>query len=228
MQVGIPGAVNTNRRTIRAPTNPLDKSTLISIFPREIDEIKCTIQPGRFMLKAGSYDNPSILVIGSSSWWKEIDPDQPLLEIPNYSIQVAESIVNDYCNGLLGCNMADSMPGLFWIPGEFTVPEIKLKHKKLLDTALAHQRNWYTALVGMADSLWARSNGNPLAITNDMKLAAQELSLTKDWIKDFSTIQKISCPACGFMVNADYPVCSNCKNIINKEKAEKLGLVFVK
>jgi hypothetical protein len=224
-----PGFSDFRRRTIRAPSNPMDKSTIVSIFPRMIDETKHTIQPGRFIIPAGSYEKPSILVVGSSSWWKEIDEEQPLLEIPNSSIQVADSIVNDWCNGLLGCNMSDIMPGIFWVPGEFTEIVIKTKYKNLMDKALANQRRWYEALVKMADSLWARSNGNPLAITNDMRLAVQELNLaSKDWMQDFSTISKSNCPACGFMINPAYPVCSNCKNILDKDKAEKLGLMFAK
>src|SRR6187200_2386767 len=102
MQVGeFPGINQVNRRTIRAPVNSLDKSTVVSILPKRIYETKITIQPGVFEIAPGSMEHPSVLVVGASSWWREVDVDQPLLEIPVSSIQVADSIVKDYCNGLL-------------------------------------------------------------------------------------------------------------------------------
>jgi len=217
----------SNRRAVQSVPNPLDKSTVFSIFPKEIVEIKHTIQPGRFVLSPGTYEKPSSLVVGSSSWWKELDPDQPLLEIPTSSIQIADSIVNDYCNGLLACNMGDSMPGLFYIPGEITVKQLQTEHKSILDKAADKQKRWYMELVKMADAMWARTNGNPLSIAQDMKLAAKELGLdNKEWIRDFSHVELIRCVACGQMRNPQYPICPNCKAVIDPEAAKKLNLKF--
>lgn len=216
------------RRTIRAPVNPLDKSTIISILPKLIEERKHTIQPGVFVIQPGTYDTPSTLVVGGSSWWKEIDENQPLLEIPHSSIVVADSVVRDYCNGLIACDMADNMPGLFFIPGDIKQFEIKKIHKDKLDAAEAKQKNWFHSLVRMADSLWAGSNGNPLAISGDMKLAARSLNLVnKEWLKDSQVMELVRCVACGSLKNPLYPVCSNCKAISDPAKAKELGLVFV-
>lgn len=216
------------RRTVRAPSNPMDKSTVVSIFGKHIVETKHTIQPGVFELKPGSYLTPSVLVVGPSSWWKDIDENQPLLEIPHSSIIVADSIVKDYCNGILACDMAENMPGLFYIPGSWTSDEIKKNHKAELDEANRKQRNWFLALVRMADALWARSAGNPLAISDDMKLAARELNfVNKEWLKDSQVAELVRCPACGHLKNPAYPVCSNCKAISDPAKAKELGLVFV-
>lgn len=210
-----PGMMQENRRrTIRAPINPLDKSTIVSIYPREIDEVKCTIQPGRFIVPPGSYDKPSLLVVGPSSWWREIDEHQPLLEIPVSSIQIADSVVKDYCNGLLACNMSDTMPGLFYLPGEHNLITLVKSYKHELDKAQERQRNWYSAMVKLADALWARSNGNPLAISDLMRLAAKELNQReKDWMKDFQMIDMVRCHACGSLKNPLYPVCISCKSI---------------
>lgn len=218
---------DVKRRTIRAPVNPLDKSTVVSIFPKHIVERKHTIQPGVFEIQPGSYDKPSVLVVGPSSWWKEIDENQPLLEIPHSSIQIADSIVKDYCNGVVACDMHDNMPGLFFLPGEWTVDKIKKEKKAELDAANNRQRNWYTALVRMADALWSRSNGNPLTISDEMKIAARELNfVNKEWLKDSQTMELVRCAACGHLKNPLYPVCSNCKNITDPVKAKELGLVF--
>lgn len=218
---------DVKRRTIRAPVNPLDKSTVVSIFPKYILEKKCTIQPGVFELQPGSFDEPTVLVVGPSSWWKEIDENQPLLEIPHSSVQIADSIVKDYCNGLIACDMSGNMPGLFYLPGDWTVAKIKTEKTIELIAAQTKQKNWYTALVRMADALWSRSNGNPLAISDDMKLAARDLNLVnKEWLKDSMTMDLVRCVACGHLKNPLYPICSNCKAISDPVKAKELGLIF--
>jgi len=220
--------LNERRRTIRAPVNPLDKATIVSILPKRIEEIKPTIQPGRFIIEAGSYDKPSSLIVGPSSWWREIDDEQPLLEIPNSAIQIADSVVKDYSNGLFACNMDDAMPGLFYISGSILVSEIKTKYKHLLDQALAKQRKWYEVIVRLTDILWARSNGNPIVIGDDARMAARELSLTKDWMADFLAIEKVKCIACGALRDPNFPICQVCKAIADPARAKLLGIEFAK
>lgn len=224
-----PGMADLRRRTIRAPVNPADVSTIVSIFPKLIDERKHTIQPGQFIIQPGSLEKPSLLVVGPSSWWRELDEEQPLLEIPVSSIQIADSVVKDYCNGILACNMSDCMPGLTYFSGEWTLDKIK-KEKSLEITVLnLRQRNWYTALVKIADTLWARTNGNPLTISDEMRLAAKELNLTsKEWFKDQEAIELTRCKMCGTLRNPAYPMCANCKHIDNEIRAKELGLVFAK
>jgi|SRR5215831_967320 len=224
--IGIPG-LDWKRRTIRGPINPLDKATVISIYPKEIHEKKCTIQPGEFRIPRASVKEPKILVVGPSSWWRDIDEDQPLLEIPVGAIQIAESVVKDYCNGILACDMSESMPGLFYVPGaktetnekgELVVNEkatlkwVQEEYKNAFALAERRQKNWFTILVKMADSLWARSNSNPLAISDDMRLAAKELNLqaTKDWMKDHQMVDMVRCKACGSLKNPEYPICAQC------------------
>src|SRR5215467_3143224 len=226
-----PGLSDLRRMTIRSAANPLDKSTIVSIFPKDIVEIKHTIQPGRFEIKAGTFDKPSILVVGPSSWWKETDEHAPLLEIPHSSITVAHSVVRDWVVGLLGCEPGEKQPGIFYIPGNVTIVELKTKpeYVALMEQAKARQKLWFETLVKMADILWARTNGNPLTISDDMRLAAIELTLKdKAWIKDFTHIQMVNCKACGALRNPAYPVCQACKAIDDPEKAKALGIVFAK
>lgn len=215
-QVGtFPGIHQMNRRTIRGPINPLDKSTIVSIYPKEIIEIKHTIQPGRFNILPGTFDKPTILVVGPSSWWREVDEDQPLLEIPVSSIQIADSVVKDYCNGILACDMTICMPGLFYIPGEQTIKTIRESYQDELNKAQKRQLKFWSELIKLADALWARSNGNPLAISDDMRLAARELGVvaSKDWMKDFERVDMVRCNACGALKNPEYPVCATCRAI---------------
>ena len=218
---------NANRRTIRAPVNPMDKSTVVSILPKRILETKITIQPGVFEIPPGTFEKPALLVVGPSSWWREVDVDQPLLEIPVSSIQIADSVVKDYCNGLLACDMADMMPGLFYIPGEITIEKLKKDYMNMLLKAKAQQKNWYMELIKIADIMWSRTNGNPLSVSDDARLACKELNITeKPWLGDIQTAELVKCVACGSLRNGAFPICQTCKAIADPELAKKLGLTF--
>lgn len=211
-----------NRRMIRSTKNPLDRCTIVSIFPRLIKEEKFTIEEGHYQIDPGTYEKPSVLVVKPSSWWKDIDAEQPLVEIPVSSIQVSESVIKDYCNSMLGCNMGDTMPGLFYVVGDLTSDQIKSSYKKALDEAKEKQDRWYLVLVKIADSLWARSGGNPLVIWDIMRLAALSLNLNeKPWLKDYSIIEKVNCKACGALKDPAYPVCQMCKAIDMAHPAAK-------
>lgn len=202
------------RRMIRSAKNPMDKCTIVSILPKDVLEVKHTIEPGIFNILAGTFEKPSILVVGSSSWWRDVDAEQPLLEIPNSSIQVAESVVKDYCNGMLGCDMADAMPGLFFVMGAKTVKQIQDEFRTKLDETKVKQDNWFKVLVRIADSLWARSNGNPLCVSDEMRLGAKALNMNdKPWLKDFQTVEMVRCKACGALKNPEFPVCGTCRAI---------------
>jgi hypothetical protein len=224
---GIGGAIH--KRVIRSTPNPLDKSTVVSIYPKKIDETKPTLQPGRYIVEAGSYEKPAILVIASACWWKELDDEQPALEVTVGSVQVADSFIRDYCNGLLACNMGDKMPGLFFVPGNIPLSEIMTKHRADLDKARTKQRAWFEDLVKLADIMWSRTNGNPLSISDDARLAATELGFKdKPWLKDYNTLQLTNCPACGVLRNNSFPVCQHCHNIIDMDAYKKLGLQVAK
>lgn len=204
---------NPMRRIIRAPINPLDVSTVVSIYPVEVDEIKHTIQPGRFIIPPGTEAKPAILIVEPSSWWREVDEDQPLLEIPVSSIAIADSIVKDYCQGILGAG-GDAKPGLFYVPGRHSSDEIKKSYAHEIVKAVRQQRSYYENLIKLADSLWARSNGNPLAISDGMRLAAREMGQgTREWMKNQQMMETTRCKACGGLRNPEYPICPNCKSI---------------
>jgi len=222
-----PAINNPLRRTIRAPVNPLDQSTVVSIYPKHIVERKITIQPGVFEIMPGSLKNPSLLIVGPSSWWREVSETEPLLEITNSSIQVADSIVRDYCNGLFACDMATRMPGLFFLPGIWTVEKLKNEHPKLLVAALEKQKAFFLELVKMADVLWTRTQGNPLAISEDAKMAARELNIeNKEWLGDIRTSELVRCVACGSLRNSQFPICPTCKAVADPELAKKLNIAF--
>ena len=212
--INAPSHPFNKRRIIRSAKNPLDKCTVVSIFPKEIHADKETVDPGHFVIPSGTFDEPGVLAVGTSSWWKDIDINQPMQEIVVGSIQMANSIINDYCNAVLGSDMSSAMPGLFFVTGVKTAKEVKSDYKKKLTEVKDKQDNWYRVLVKMADILWARTNNNPIVIADEMKLAARSLNLNdKAWLKDFQMAELIRCVFCGGMRNPLYPICPQCKAI---------------
>lgn len=198
----------------RAPISPYDRSTIISILPHRVININHTVFPGEFIVEPGTFDKPSVLVIGPSSWFRFFGDDQPVLEIPHSSIVMADSVVQDYCKGMLGCDMESAIPGLFYTPGEVSVVDVKLKYKAKLAEVKAKQDNWFRVLVRIADSLWARTNGNPLVIWDEMRIGARTLGMDdKPWLKDFNIVDKVKCFACGNLRDPAYPICPNCRVI---------------
>jgi hypothetical protein len=215
------GPMLGNKVIQRMEPNPIDKSTIVSVYHKPVNIVKPTVFPGRFTIPAApSDDDFAMFVVGTSSWWKETDEHSPLLEIPCNSVQVAKAIVNDYIGALLGAQGNHRKPGIFYVPGEYSKTTILQASvdgkpfKVLLDEAREAQKRYYTELVRIADILWSRTNGNPLAISDDARLAAEKLGLkqSKVWMGDFRAMEMTPCKSCGFMVNPNYPICANCKN----------------
>jgi len=218
-----------NKRTIRARVNPLDVCTVVSILPKAFRVYNATITPSLYEMPPGSYEKPEILHVGPASWWKETGENEPLLEIPDSSMIVADALVRDFIGGILGCDMAESLPGLFFIPGKLTVAELKIKHKDLLDLAKTRQDNWFNFLIDMGDVLWSSSNGNPRSISGDMRLAADMMGVkeTKPWMQNYVAAKLVPCVACGNLRNPEYPICPSCNTIVDATKYKTLGLAPV-
>lgn len=237
--MSLPNWVNSQMRHSlkRAPTNPMDRCTVFSLYPKQISEKK-PVWPERFVIPAGSIEEPSILIVEPASCWREADPDQPPIEIPISSIQIADSLIRDYCVGMFEVKMGFAQPGIFFIPGQMTFDFLMTKYedpvtnKKGQDfyfEAAVWQKNWYEALIREADSLWARTAGNPLAISLDMKMAGEHFQMRdKPWMKDSFTMSLVPCPACGNLRNPNFPICQTCKVIVDKEKFAALGMEFAK
>lgn len=229
------GAFQLANQIQRKPINPYDKTTIVSVYPKKIVEDFITIFPGHFEIEAAPLDGFSLTIIEPSSAFRFMGEDQPFLEIPVNSYELANSIIMKFAQGLQDCNMSDRMPGLFLVPGSHdhkSVSKFVDKNVKGFDQyikeARTKQLNWFKQMVSTADSLWARTNGNPLTISDDARMAAEILKLDKSWMNDIKVYELSSCPACGTMVNMQFPICSNCKTIINKDKAKELGLEFAK
>ena len=214
------------RRMTRAEVNPFDKTTIVSIAPFDIKENILTIQPGHFLIPKGTLENPSLTVVGPSSWWKEDVDTGQFLEIVVSSVLIGKALVEDYISSMNGVTMGSTQPGVFHIPGEITdVDKVKKDYKAVLQRMNLLQNSWYAFLVKQADSLWARGGQNPLAIDDQSRTAARILQIDRPWVRDFQTVQNVNCVACGNLRNPQFPICPSCKMIVDKDLAAKLGLV---
>jgi len=209
------GEFPTNDKKIkRAMHNPMDRATIVSILPVVIEEIKPTVYPGRFLVAPGSVAKPAVLTIGPSVWYSQMPNDGPINEITHSAVQMADSIIRDYCNGMLGCDMDARRPGLFFISGEVSAAKVSMAYASELSIAESKQRAWFAELVKQADNLWARSNNDPMVIWDMMRIAAVELGMTnKDWLRDTLAMEKVKCIGCGFLRDPNFPICPTCKLI---------------
>lgn len=212
------------RRTVRAPISPIDRATIFSIWPRDIHIEKITIEPNKYLIPKGTVDTPGRLVVTPASWWREDHMNDALIEMPEDSVKIARSVVNDYVNSILYTN-PECRIGVFFIPGDISVAVLKDKHKEELENARRRQIVWFQRQVEAADVGWSRTNKNPLAISDDAKLAATELKLNKEWMNATNLVEMITCIACGGLRNPLFPICNNCKNIVDRPLAIKVGLL---
>lgn len=234
-QFGVGSFMSGKTMVHRMPTNPMDRSTIVSLLPKMITEYKPTLFPGRFTIPAAKPGDYELFIVEPSSWFiPNLTERQPPTEVPVNSIELARSIVQDYCNGIFQCDMDTKMPGLFYIPGEYSrktivnyVSETGVTFQTMLDNAKKKQQNWFLALIDSADQLWARSSGNPLAISDDARIAAEVLQLNeKPWMKNNVAVGLINCRFCGEMINPLYPVCKHCHAILDPKKAKELDIQF--
>lgn len=217
-----------HRKTVRMYDSEFDRATVVSMYPLEILEYKHTIEPGIFHIPPASPEHPKLLIVTGSSWWRDISPDEPMLEVPQPSQLVANSIVNDHNRAMFGFEADKAHPALFWLPGIVTLEELDKKYKAEKEKNIKNQQNWFNNLIREADKLWARTNGNPASIPTISKIAGNFMNVKRAWMEDFSPEEVIKCPACGVLVNPAFPVCANCKTVINKKRAEELKLEFIK
>lgn len=213
----------------RRPKNPLDKCTIVSVYPREIIDYKPTAFPQTHRIEGAADNDFSILVVEQASWYKEMEENQPFLEIPIPSTEVARAFIEDYVNALPEYVPGVAAPGIFFVLGAYDKISIKKTEDfdKKLAAARARQNDWFMRIVQMSDKDWARTNGNPRSISDISRMAAEKLGLKdKAWMQDFAMAALTNCPACGFRVNPAFPVCSNCRAIVNPEKAKELNIKF--
>ena len=198
-------------------------STLVSIVPFGIEEVKPGLTPSRFIIPASEDGEPKTLKINGCLHFVYIDEDRGSMPVRTPSNELASSIVRDYLGSQLEARLeAECYPGLAWIPGDVSVVEVKLKHKDVLDLLRRCQGNWFEALVRLADDDWEK-NRQHMTISDTQRFAARALGQERPWIINIPVSEGDipRCPACMSQVNTKAIICAVCKMVLNVEEYKK-------
>src|SRR3954471_9841815 len=128
------------------------KATVASFHLLDIhNETKPGIYPGNFSIPKSDGKLPATLVVDNSTGYVYLDHDRGSLRTTIPVEEVANSIVNDFCNSMPGYEPGVASPGLFWVEGQYTPKQILEKFPVECEQALAKQKNWLISLVKWAD-----------------------------------------------------------------------------
>lgn len=208
----------------------MSTSTLVSIVPFPLREVKPGIYPGIFEVPAAKNNFPELLVIKDSIYHVEIDENRTIT-VTCQSENVARSVVNDYISSNLAFSVEDnSLPGLFWIPGEINVTDVMVKHTERLEQAKESQYNWFKKLVQLADDDWEKTRQHRF-VSDMQRHAARALQLNRPWLINAAVPPPsegtIKCVACQSVIPSTAIICAHCKCIINMDKWKELKFAEV-
>lgn len=195
----------------------MSKSTVISIFPFELKELKPGLNPGFFQVPAcESYDRPVIFTVGSSSYNVYLGEKRNFPVIVE-SIRIAEAIVNDVINSHIESNSDEAHAGLMAIEGEITAQLLKVKYEEEMQELKDCQTRWFQKLVTLADNDWEKYHTH-VSISDLQRKAVSMLNLSRPYMDVIkSDIPKL-CPVCQDLIPVDAIVCKTCKAVLNAEK----------
>lgn len=193
--------------------------TVVSLIPREVFEEKPHMLPSTFRIPAAIYGDISILHVEEGTHYVPDPFSQRSLKQVTSPAEMARSICEDYNSAHIGTS-ENCGPSLFWVEGRLTKNEIKQHYKAELDRAKISLRNWFHALVSMADADWQK-NHNMLAVSDLQRIAAQSLGIKKDWVEFIGQETKL-CPFCKFNIAIDSIKCVNCKEVVDQKAYDKI------
>lgn len=137
--------------------------------------------------------------------------DKRTMDVPITAREVAQ----DVCREINADAGEDSFFGVFVAHGETPENDEICEARHRLEV-------FYRAMVASADREWERSHSYQF-INDVQRRAARHLGLEKDWF--YQARETADCPGCGEKVRAGVAVCKTCRAILDREKAEALGLV---
>lgn len=201
-------------------TSPHDlKSTVFSIVPFPITEVKPGLFPNTFSLPASKNNKPVALTIGTCIHYVYIDGDRGSLQVRDSSAEVAKSICEDYINSQLGINEG-AYPGLAWLPGEITAEQFADQWPQTLAELKVAQRNWFGILCRIADTDWKRYQQHNV-ISEFQRIAARDIGLKPEahlWMDQAVPEAELTCPMCGSAHKPAQVICLGCKFILNQDE----------
>jgi hypothetical protein len=208
-------------------------ATLASLLPYDLIESKPGLNPNEYTIKAAPPQGLSLTIIPNNVFYL-VNPD-PLSEakeirhikVPVSAVEVAQAIINDYVNALLGAVPPDAVPGLFVVQGDWQdKKEFISKHISEMTTYRTAQNAWFKNLVDIADDVWQKSK-SPLGISDLERSACRELGFARDWLNPLPNEQIEKCPVCKNAINLGALKCAVCGHILDK-KAYDMVMAGVK
>lgn len=148
-----------------------------------------------------------------------IDPATSYADIGDKKRQefyhTARAVAADLCQEVNKNAGVDSFLGLFVCEGLTPTPE---------ELANAHEKlnKFLLSQVEEADRIWQSAPRHDL-IPGIAKVGAKYLSLNKPWVQSVEAL--VECPGCGTSIRPGFAVCGHCHAVLDRTKAEELGLV---
>lgn len=202
---------------------PSEYATIVSIVPREINEVNPHVNPGRFVIPAAEEGDYNILHVGPAIDMVYASEGRHI-ERTILGSEIAEDVVNGYTSSQIYSG-ATSKPGVFAVSGKLSKHEIKEKHQDKLLLARMNQFRWFNNLVKNADDSWSKVRQHGV-ISDLARDAAKALKVKKEWTIEISHSSDNFCPACAAkLLNADVTICKECRTIIRPEEhAKRFGV----
>ena len=189
--------------------------TVVSMVPYALREYKPQLMPGTFVIPAADEGDIQILHVDNCKYPIYLGEDRGYVQVTTLAEEVSQSIVDDFICAQLALD-EDARPGMFWVEGAHSKDEILKKFPEKIAEAKRVQRNWYTRIIKLADSDFAKTK-SIRAIPDVAFKAAKALRLENlPWMLiDNSQSQKF-CPFCKSPVEAAAAICAKCSHIVNK------------
>ena len=195
------------------------KATIVSLVPREITCEMPGMVPSYYNIAKSIDKMPEVLVVD--------DGQYNVYQLEGQSIQVyepADKVAASFCNMYNSSQLGygeNAQPALFYLDGKFTVEDVLLEHSDKIEQALEQQKNWFLALVLMADDSWARYHQHR-DISDLQRDAAEYLNFDREWIRSMEVNDLTACPACGSTLANDLVMkCPMCQTIIKPDEYER-------
>lgn len=194
-------------------------ASIISIYPLALNESKPGLNPGTFVIPAcEDMSNPVIVHLGPSTHYLYMG-EHRTYPIENNAIDVAAAVVQDILSAMIEYK-EDAHAGLVAVNGIVNQLQLKTEHKMLMIRLKEKQERWLKKLVELADNDWAKTHSH-VAISDIQRKAAELLNLTdREWLSVTRSYIPMRCPACQSLIPPESIICSNCKVVIDKEKAK--------
>ena len=196
------------------------KATIVSLVPREIVCEMPGMIPSYYRIDKSKDKIPEILVVDDGQY-NVYQLEGQSINVYEPADKVASSFCSMYNTSQLGYGEG-AQPALFFVEGKYIVNEIIDKFIDEIEKSLEQQKNWFLALIFIADDSWSRYHQHR-DISDLQRDAARYLNLDREWLKSIEINEDLtSCPACGSMLANDLVMkCPSCQTIIKPEEYEK-------